>query len=147
MHFNENTRAKIPAMLHLSRLNPELNDQVANVLQRTHEMLGSNFDPADPVFISLLEELERLMEKDPLTDSEVKPFEALQSQKKEVDAQILKNYKMLDNEDYVQKMIARLVISELKNKHHIELDAVKAKRVYGMVVKEYMSEDSGVRSA
>ncbi len=179
-----------------------LADQLKNILQKTREMLGGNFDPADPVFISLREELERLfkkkkltevskeemehnvkaldhiyqqarelerknqylkakyendekyarlhkrlMEKDPLTDSEVKLFEALQSLKKEVDAQILKNYKMLDNEDYVQKMIARLVISELKNKHHIELDAQKTKRVYGMVVKEYLSEYRGERIA
>jgi type I restriction enzyme R subunit len=179
-----------------------LADQLKNALQRTREMLGGNFDPADPKFISLREELERLfkkknlsevskddmesnvealdllykkaqelernnqylkakyendekyarlhkrlMEKDPLTDSEVKLFEALQSLKKEVDAQILKNYKMLDNEEYVQKMIARLVINELKNKHHIELDAQKTKRIYGMVVKEYLSEYRGVRIA
>lgn len=179
-----------------------LADQLKNILQKTREMLGGNFDPGDPLFISLREELERLfkkknltevskeemernvkalnpiyqqarelerknqylkakyendekyarlhkrlMEKDPLTDSEVKLFEALQSLKKEVDAQILKNYKMLDNEEYVQKMIARLVISELKNKHHIELDAQKTKRVYGMVVKEYLSEYRGERIA
>ena len=179
-----------------------LADQLKNILQKTREMLGGNFDPGDPLFISLREELERLfkkknltevskeemesnvkaldliykraqelerknqylkakyendekyarlhkrlMEKDPLTDSEVKLFEALQSLKKEVDAQILKNYKMLDNEEYVQKMIARLVISELKNKHHIDLDAQKTKRVYGMVVKEYLSEYKGVKIA
>jgi type I restriction enzyme R subunit len=190
------------AFVKISESEMMLADQLKNALQRTREMLGGNFDPADPVFISLREELERLfkkknlsevskeemeanvkalesiykaaqeierknqylkakyendekyarlhkrlMEKDPLTDSEVKLFEALQSLKKEVDTQILKNYKMLDNEEYVQKMIARLVISELKNKHHIELDAVKAKRVYGMVVKEYLSEYRGERIA
>lgn len=179
-----------------------LADQLKNILQRTREKLSGNFDPADPLFISLREELERLfkkknlsevskeemesnvkaldaiykkaqelerknqylkakyendekyarlhkrlMEKDPLTDSEVKLFEALQSLKKAVDDQIKINYKMLDNEEYVQKMIARLVINELKNKHHIPLDAQKTKRVYSMVVKEYLSEYKGVRIA
>jgi type I restriction enzyme R subunit len=179
-----------------------LADQLKNTLQKTREMLGGNFDPADPVFISLKEELERLfkkknlsevtkeemeanvkalesiykaaqeierknqllkakynndekyarmhkrlMEKDPLTDSEAKLFEALQSLKKEVDIQILNNYKMLDNEEYVQKMIARLVITELKNKHHLDLDAQRSKRIYGMVVKEYLSEYKGVKIA
>lgn len=190
------------AFVKVSESEMMLADQLKNILQKTREMLGGNFDPADPLFISLREELERLfkkknlsevskeemesnvkaleaiykhaqelerknqylkakyendekyarlhkrlMEKDPLTDSEVKLFEALQSLKKEVDAQILKNYKMLDNEDYVQKMIARLVISELKNKHHISLDAQKTKRVYSMVVKEYLSEYKGVKIA
>jgi type I restriction enzyme R subunit len=74
-------------------------------------------------------------------------FEALQSLKKEVDIQILNNYKMLDNEEYVQKMIARLVITELKNKHHLDLDAQRSKRIYGMVVKEYLSEYKGVKIA
>ena len=179
-----------------------LADQLKNTLQKTREMLGGNFDPADPEFISLKEELERLfkkknlsevtkeemeanvkalesiykaaqeierknqllkakynndekyarlhkrlMEKDPLTDSEAKLFDALQSLKKEVDIQILNNYKMLDNEEYVQKMIARLVITELKNKHHLDLDAQRSKRIYGMVVKEYLSEYKGVKIA
>ncbi len=187
------------AFVKVSESEMMLADQLKNILQKTREMLGGNFDPGDPVFVSLREELERLfkkknlsevskeemesnvkaldkiyqkaqelerknqylkakyendekyarlhkrlMEKDPLTDSEVKLFEALQSLKKEVDAQILKNYKMLDNEEYVQKMIARLVINELKNKHHISLDAQKAKQVYGMVAREYLSEYRGL---
>lgn len=111
-----------------------LADQLKDILQKTRESLGGNFDPKDPMFVSLKEELERLfkkknlnevtkeemernikelqdiynaskelerknqllkakydndakyarlhkrlMEKDPLTDSESKLFEALQS--------------------------------------------------------------------
>jgi type I restriction enzyme R subunit len=175
-----------------------LADQLKNTLQRTREMLGGNFDPSDPVFISLKEELERLfrkknlsevskeemernikeletiynaakelerknqllkakydndekyarlhkrlMEKDPLTDSESKLFEALQSLKKEVDIQILQNSKMLENESFVLKMMGRLVIEQLKNKHNIQLDADTSKRINGMIVKEYMNEFYG----
>ncbi|MES2760674.1 MAG: type I restriction endonuclease [Bacteroidota bacterium] len=175
-----------------------LADQLKNTLQRTREMLGGNFDPGDPVFISLKEELERLfrkknlsevskeemernikeletiynaarelerknqllkakydndekyarlhkrlMEKDPLTDSESKLFEALQSLKKEVDIQILQNSKMLENESFVLKMMGRLIIEQLKNKHNIQLDADTSKRINGMIVKEYMNEFYG----
>ena len=40
-----------------------LADKLRNTLQRTREMLAGNFDPKDPVFISLKEELERLFKK------------------------------------------------------------------------------------
>lgn len=175
-----------------------LADQLKNVLQKTREMLGGNFDQADPTFVSLKEELERLfkkknlsevtkeemernikaleaihakakelerknqllrakydndekyarlhkrlMEKDPLTDSESKLFDALQGLKKEVDQQILQNSKMLENESFVEKMILRLVIDQFKNKQNIPLDVESTKRINGMVVKEYMNEFYG----
>lgn len=175
-----------------------LADQLKNILQKTREMLGGNFDPKDPEFISLKEELERLfkkknlnevtkeemeqnikelekilaeakelerknqllrakydndekyarlhkrlMEKDPLTDSESKLFEALQGLKKEVDNHILQNSNILENESFVEKMIVRYVIDQFKNKHNIPLDAETSKRINGMVVKEYMNEFYG----
>lgn len=175
-----------------------LADELKDILQRTRESLGGNFDQGDPVFVSLREELERLfkkknlnevtkeemernikaleviynaskelerknqllkakydndakyarlhkrlMEKDPLTDSESKLFEALQSLKKEVDEQILQNSKMLENESFVEKMMVRLVIDQLKNKHHLPLDANKAKAINALMVKEYMNEFHG----
>lgn len=175
-----------------------LADQLKNTLQKTREMLGGNFDPADPMFISLKEELERLfkkknlnevtkeemeanikaleaiyaqakelerknqllrakyendekyarlhkrlMEKDPLTDSESKLFEALQGLKTAVDQQILQNAKLLENESYVDIMIRRFVVEQFKTKNNIPLDAANAKRVNAMIVKEYMNEFYG----
>jgi type I restriction enzyme R subunit len=175
-----------------------LADQLKNILQKTRESLGGNFDPKDPLFVSLKEELERLfkkknlnevtkeemernikelekiyksskelertnqllrakydndakyarlhkrlMEKDPLTDSESKLFEALQSLKKEVDAQVLQNSKMMENESYVERMMVKMVIEQLKNKHHLPLNAEKAKVINGLMVKEYMNEFHG----
>ena len=175
-----------------------LADQLKNILQKTREMLGGNFDQKALEFISLKEELERLfkkknlnevtkeemeanikaleivyakakelerknqllrakydndekyarlhkrlMEKDPLTDSESKLFEALQGLKKEVDAQIIQNSKMLENESFVERMMMRLVIDQFKNKQHIPLDAATTKRINGMIVKEYMNEFYG----
>ncbi len=175
-----------------------LADEFKNILQKTREQLGGNFDPKDPEFISLKEELERLfkkknlnevskeemeanikvlnkiyqearelerknqllkakydndekytrlhkrlMEKDPLTDNEIKLFEALQGLKKEVDLQILQNSKMLENENFIEKMMLRLVIDPFKNKHNISLDVASSKRINGMIVKEYMNEFYG----
>jgi type I restriction enzyme R subunit len=174
-------------------------DQLKNTLQKTREMLGGNFDPNDPVFISLKEELERLfkkknlsevskedmeqniqelesiyekakelerknqllkakydndskyarlhkrlMEKDPLTESESKLFEALQSLKQEIDAQILQNSSVLENESFVEKMILRLVVSQLKNKHQLPLDAERSQIINQLIVKEYMNEFNGL---
>ncbi len=175
-----------------------LADQLKDILQKTRESLGGNFDPKDPMFVSLKEELERLfkkknlnevtkeemernikelqaiynaskelerknqllkakydndakyarlhkrlMEKDPLTNSESKLFEALQSLKKEVDTQILQNSKMMENESYVERMMVKMVIEQLKNKHHLPLNAEQAKVINGLMVKEYMNEFYG----
>lgn len=176
-------------------------DQLKDTLQKTREALGGNFDPQDPVFISLKEELERLfkkknlsevskeqmesnikalndiynrakelerknqllkakydhdekyarlhkrlMEKDPLTDSESKLFEALNGLKTEVDKQIEQNAKMLDNESFVKKMTMRLVIEQFKNRQHIPLTAQSTQHINNLLVKEYMNEYHGLNA-
>lgn len=171
-----------------------LADELKTILQKTREGLAGNFDPKDPVFISLKDELERLfkkknlsevskeemekniealtaihmkskelertnnlikakyendakyarihkrlMEKDPLTDSERKLFEVLHELKEEVDNNILQNAKMLENESFVNKMISRMVVVEFK-KQNIPLNLDKSKRIISLVTKEYMNE-------
>jgi type I restriction enzyme R subunit len=175
-----------------------LADQLKNILQKTREALGGNFDQKDPHFISLREELERLfkkknlnevtkeemeanikalqaiyseakelerknqllrakydndekyarlhkrlMEKNPLTESESKLFEALQGLKQEVDNHIQQNAQILENESYVERMIMRFVIEQFKNKQNLPMDLEASKRVNAMVVKEYMNEFYG----
>jgi len=85
----------------------------------------------------------RLMEKDPLTDSESKLFEVLSGLKKEVDEQILQNANVLENESFVERMMMRLVIDQFKNKHQLPLDVETSKRINSMIVKEYMNEFLG----
>lgn len=174
-----------------------LADKLKNILQKTRESLGGNFDPRDPEFISLREELERLfknkklnevtkeemeanigaldsiysrskelerqnqllkakyendekyarlhkrlMEKDPLTPSESKLLEALISLKHEVDDQILQNTNLLENENFVERMVTRLVIEQMK-KHTITMNPDSVNRVRGLLVKEYMNEYHG----
>lgn len=40
-------------------------------------------------------------------------------------------------------MILRMVIDQLKNKHHLPLDAAASKRINGLIVREYMNEYYG----
>lgn len=175
-----------------------LADQLKDILQKTRESLGGNFDPKDPMFVSLKEELERLfkkknlnevtkeemernikelediynaskelertnqllkakydndakyarlhkrlMEKDPLTDSESKLFEALQSLKKEVDAQIVQNSKMMENESYVERMMGKMVLEQLLKKHQLQINLDQTNMIQGLMVKEYMNEFYG----
>ena len=179
-----------------------LADELKDILQRTREGLGDNFDPQDPEFISLKEELERLfkkknlsevtkehmesnikalneiynrakelelrnqllrakydndekyarlhkrlMEKDPLTDSESKLFDAIRGLKIEVDNQIQQNAKMLENENFIEKMVNRIVIDQFESKQHIPLSAVAAKRINALIVKEYINEYYGRAAA
>jgi len=111
----------------------------AKELERTNQLLKAKYDN-DAKYARLHK---RLMEKDPLTDSESKLFEALQSLKHEVDAQILQNSNVLENESFVEKMILRLVISQLKNKFDLPLDADRSQAINQIIVKEYLNEFFG----
>jgi type I restriction enzyme R subunit len=107
-------------------------------LQRTNNLIKAKYEN-DAKYARIHK---RLMEKNPLTDSERKLFEVLCELKEEVDMQILQNSKILENESFVNKMISRLVIVEFK-KQNIPLDLDKSKRVINLVTKEYMNEYYG----
>lgn len=111
----------------------------AKELERKNALLRAKYDN-DEKYARLHK---RLMEKDPLTDSESKLFEALQGLKKEIDNQIMQNAKVLENESFAEKMMIRILIDQFKNKNHIALDAATSKRVNHMIVKEYMNEFYG----
>ncbi|MCC6684101.1 MAG: type I restriction endonuclease subunit R [Bacteroidia bacterium] len=111
----------------------------AKELERKNQLLKAKYDN-DAKYARLHK---RLMEKDPLTDSESKLFEALQSLKQAVDEQITQNAHMLENESFVEKMILRLVINQLKNKYELPLDAERSQNINHLIVKEYMNEYFG----
>jgi len=111
----------------------------AKELERKNQLLRAKYQN-DEKYARLHK---RLTEKDPLTDSESKLFEALMGLKKDVDLQIERKAKVLENEKYVEKMILRLVIDQFKNKQHIPINVVDSKRINTLVVKEYMNEFYG----
>lgn len=176
-----------------------LADELKNTLQKTREQLGGNFDPKDPEFVSLKQELERLfkkknlnevskeqmesniaalnaiynrakelerrnqllkakydndekyarlhkrlMEKDPLTDSESKLYEALKGLKTAVDMQIQRNAKMLDNENFIKQMIPPIIFDEFEDKQGIDLEIDSVEMINQLVVREYMNEYHGL---
>ena len=112
----------------------------AKELERKNQLLKAKYDN-DEKYARLHK---RLMEKDPLTDSESKLFEALKGLKTEIDKQIEQNAKMLENENFVEKMMMRLVIDQFKNKQHIPLNTTSTKRINSLIVKEYMNEYHGI---
>ena len=103
----------------------------AKELDRKNELLRAKYEN-DEKYTRLHK---RLMEKDPLTESESKLYEALSSLKKEVDEHVLKNSRMLDNESYVEKMMMKIVISELHKKHKLDLNPGKTRRINGILVE------------
>lgn len=175
-----------------------LADTLKDVLGKTREMLASNFDPRDPEFVSLKEELERLfkkknlsevtkeemeanikalndiydkaktlerenqllrakydydakyarihkrlMEKDPLTDSERKLFDALKGLKTAVDNELSQNSKLMENESYVERLMMRLIVNQFKNEQRIPVNTTDVKRINRIIVREYMNEYNG----
>jgi type I restriction enzyme, R subunit len=111
----------------------------AKEVERKNNLLKAKYDN-DEKYARLHK---RLMEKDPLTDSEGKLFEALNGLKIKVDKQIEQNAKLLENENFVEKMMMRLVIDQFKVKHQMPLTPSTSKRINNLLVKEYINEYHG----
>lgn len=111
----------------------------AKELERKNQLLRAKYEN-DEKYTRLHK---RLMEKDPLTESEAKLFDALQSLKAEIDAQVLQNSNMLGNEDYVEKMMMRIVVNKLHKEHQLGLNPERTKRINNLLVKEYLNEYHG----
>lgn len=108
-------------------------------LNRNNEMLKLKYDN-DTKYARIHK---RLMEKDPLTDDEIKLFNALKSLKKRTDDELLNNSNLLENETYVKKMISRLIIEEFNNNFKLNLDFSKTELLNNLVTQEYMNEHHG----
>lgn len=111
----------------------------AQELERKNQLLKAKYSN-DEKYARLHK---RLMEKEPLTDSESKLFEVLEGLKIEIDNQILLNSKMLNNESYVEKIVVKLVIDQFKNKNDVPLDFEQSMRINRLIVKEYINEYYG----
>jgi len=177
-------------------------DELCENLRRTREGLVGNFDPCDPAFVTLKEELERLFKKKNLSEitqaemveniatlkgihsrarelerknqllrakyandekyarlhkrllekgeptaNERKLFEALSSFKAEADARISQNARILTNEAFAKTEMTRLIIEQLKNKHHLPLTAENTQFINNLVMKEYLAEFHGHQAA
>lgn len=85
----------------------------------------------------------RLLEKGEPTANERKLFEALTAFKAEADARISQNARILTNEAFAKSEMTRLIIEQLKNKHHLPLTAESTQFINNLVMKEYLAEFRG----
>mgnify|MGYP003114520984 FL=1 len=111
----------------------------AKKLERENQLLKAKYD-YDAKYARIHK---RLMEKDPLTESERKLFDALMGLKSAVDKEIMQNSKILENESYVERMVMRLVVNQFKKEQHIDINTTDVKRINSIIVKEYMNEYNG----
>ena len=112
----------------------------AKELERKNELLKAKYNN-DEKYARLHK---RLMEKEPLTDSETKLFEILSNLKRTVDSKIEQNTQILSNENFVDRMVTRLIIDEFNTKRNIALTATAAKTINTLLVREYMNEYNGL---
>ena len=112
----------------------------AKELERRNQLLKAKYDN-DEKYARLHK---RLMEKDPLTDSESKLFEALKGLKTAVDMQIQQNARMLDNENFIKQMIPPIIFDEFEDKQGIDLEIDSVDMINQLVVREYMNEYHGL---
>ena len=111
----------------------------AKELERKNQLLKAKYNN-DEKYARLHK---RLMEKEPLTDSETKLFEILSNLKRTVDSKIEQNTQILSNENFVDRMVTRLIIDEFNTKRNIALTANAAKTINALLVREYMNEYNG----
>jgi type I restriction enzyme R subunit len=173
-------------------------DEFRETLRKTRETLLDNFDPRDPEFVKLREELERLfkkkklsemtqddmeaniedlqdiqakarelnrknkllraqyendakyarlhkrlLEKYPLSDRERKLCEALKDYKAKADEAISQNSQLLKNEDFAEKELLKLAITQFKKNHDFGFDTASLKDINKTILREYLDESSG----
>ena len=107
-------------------------------LQRKNSLLQAKYEN-DAKYARLHK---RLMEKDPLTESEAKLFQALSNLKHDVDSEILRNTKMMDNEGFVEKLMLKLVAQNIMKP--FKITPARTKSINSILLKEYMNEYHGI---
>lgn len=111
----------------------------AKKLERENELLKVKYDH-DKKYTRIHK---RLMEKDPLTDSERKLFEALNGLRNAIDKELGQNSKIMENESYVERMVKRLVVEQFKKEQKIDINLSDVTRINRIIVTEYMNEYNG----
>jgi len=82
----------------------------------------------------------RMMERSGMSKNKRKVAEALLDVKEEVDEDVLHNENILQNEEYFNRHMTKIIIQQLKRKHKIDLNAETTKHINRLVVKEYIDE-------
>lgn len=111
----------------------------AMALNRENDRLRAKY-AGDPKYARIHK---RLDEKGTFSKKQLQLFEALTGVKTDTDLHVLQNSRLLDNEDYFNKMTIPFVISRFRNGAGIPLDADSTRYINNMISKEYMNEFFG----
>ena len=117
--FSEDTRVKIPALLHLTRLG-----------YTYLSLKNATWDEATNIFPELFHSSIAAINPDATAD-----------------ARISQNAQLLTNPAYAEKMMDRLIIEQLKNNHQLPLTAEGCRFINNLIIKEYLTESQGQQPA
>jgi type I restriction enzyme, R subunit len=88
----------------------------------------------------------RMIEKGILNVKETQLHEALQSIKQLTDEQLVRNNRIMENESYFGDYLLQLLVTELKENRHMQLDFATAKSINTLIVNEYLNQFYGNRA-
>ena len=131
-----------------------------NLTEISHEEMNSNIDALNKIHVRIKElnrqneQLrqkyqgdakytrihKRLMERDGISESERKIYQALTAIKKDADEQVLQNTQILENESYFEHAMMPLVINRFMKQQQIQLNPDASYYINHLVVAEYLKE-------
>jgi type I restriction enzyme, R subunit len=88
----------------------------------------------------------RLWEKENISDTERKIFEALLRVKQDADDKVLNNSQILENENYFERSVQPFVINRFMNEQGIKLNSKSYQWINHLIVNEYLNEFNGVHA-
>jgi len=176
----------------------KLADQFKDLVQKVINEERNNIDHNDPIYISLKEELERILKLKDIKDisneimeknsknlekvilgfkelnrkdqllsdkymndgkyvrlhkdllrskrfgiDEPKLFNSINDLKKNTDIKIIENSNVLENENFVETMMSRIIYDTLKDKHNLNIDKESTEYINRIIRKEYINEYNG----
>ena len=74
---------------------------------------------------------------------EPKLFNAINDLKKHTDIKIIENSNVLENENFVETMMSRIIYDTLKDKHNLNIDKESTEYINRIIRKEYINEYNG----
>ena len=108
-------------------------------LNRLNNLLKDKYK-SDPKYARIHK---RIVEKGSISSIQSKIMEALQRVKEKADSQVLQNTNLLNNENYFNSQMMKLVVFQFQNESKIKLNADSSKYINNLVVKEYTNEFYG----
>lgn len=76
--------------------------------------------------------------------SEIKLYETLSDLKKDLDEEVLKNSNILENTNYVEKVMSNIIFNHFNNKNNFNFEIKDSYEINKLITKEYINENNGL---